>query len=517
MQSASTGPIGPEIDPPVGKIQDGTSQSLARSSVRGFLWTTLAWGSNRLVILGLTLVLARLLAPEDFGLVTAALTIITMLDAALDLGVGAAVVANQESGITRRTQTAFTLNLGISIGVSAAGIALSPQIAALFNSPAHAELFGLVFLYPLFRGAGQVNDAVLKRDLRFRRRTVIDLLRAAVRVGVSIPLALTVGGAISIAAGIVASEFVAMIVLWAIVPIKPAFRFEQATVSGLLRFGGQVTVIRILGSFRGSFDYLVVGSLISTTALGFYGMAYKLPELIIENVLWIFTAVALPTYARARAVGHEVLLGAMLKATRLLALYGLAAGTVLAVIARDAVPVLFSEQWSDAVVPMMLISISLGIMSIAWASGDVFSAMGRPGTLIKLDLPATVLMAAAFLFSTQYGLVGVASVHLVFNLLYCAARMILVRRVTQVSTRALVAAVLPAVLVAGATAAVGFAGRAVLPGGEPGSLLILCAVCAVTVAGASLLFARPAVAEMIGMIGSRRSRPGANQTAAEPV
>jgi PST family polysaccharide transporter len=308
-----------------------------------------------------------------------------------------------------------------------------------------------------------------------------------------------------------------MIVLWVLVPIKPAIRFERATVSGLLRFGGQVTVIRMLGSFRGSFDYFVVGSLISTTGLGFYGMAYKLPELIIENVLWIFTAVALPTYSRARDVGHEVLLGAMLRATRLLALYGLAAGTVLAVIARDAVPVLFSDQWADAVAPMMLISVSLGVMSIAWASGDVFSAMGRPGTLIKLDLPATVLMAAAFLFSPRYGLIGVASVHLVFNLLYCGARMILVRRVTKVSTRSLVNAVLPAVLVAATTAAVGFAVRALLPSGELGSLIIVSAVCGVTVIGASVLFARPAVAELVGMIGSRRAEAGADQVAQEPA
>lgn len=465
-----------------------------------------------MVILGLTLVLARLLAPEDFGLVTAALTIITMLDAALDLGVGAAVVANQERGITHSIRIAFTLNLGISAGVAGVGIALSPFFAALFNSRPHVGLFALIFLYPLFRGAGQVNDAVLKRDLQFRRRTVIDLLRAAIRVVVSIPLALNVGGAISIAAGIVLSELVAMIALWLLVPIKPAIRFERATVSGLLRFGSQVTVIRILGSFRGSFDYLVVGSLIGTASLGFYGMAYKLPELMIENVLWIFTAVALPSYSRARAVGQHVLLGAMLRATRLLALYGLAVGTVLAVVARDAVPVLFSDQWAPAVVPMMLISFSLGVMSIAWASGDVFSAMGRPGTLIKLDLPATVLMVFAFLFATQYGLVAVASVHLIFNILYCAARMILVRCVTKVPSRSLISAILPATFVSIATAAVGFTVSALLPAGEVTTLVIVSAVCGVTVIGASLLFSRAAFADVASIFGSRYGRSKLSHT-----
>jgi lipopolysaccharide exporter len=459
------------------------------------LWGTLAWGGNRLAILGLTLLLARLLTPDDFGVVTAALTVIAILDAALDLGVGAAVIADQESGVTRRTRTAFTLNLALAALVSVTGVACAPLIARLFQSDSAAPIFALIFLYPLFRGAGQVNDAVLKRDLRFRRRTVVDLVRAAVRVAVSLPMALTVGGAVSIAAGIVASELVAMILLWLLVPIRPELRPERATVRGLLGFGGQVTVIRILGSLRSNLDYVAVGAVLGATALGFYGMAYKLPELAIENVLWIFSAVALSAYARAYAVGREALLATMLKATRLLALYGLAAGTALAVVARDAIPVLFSPQWSPAAVPAALVALSLGVASIAWASGDVFSALGRPGTLILLDAPATVLMAVAFVFAPRWGLVGVALVHLVFNLGYCLARLAVLRAVTGVSGRSLLAAILPGVGVAGMTAAVGLVVSAALPSGQLLSLVLVSAACALAIGVGALLFARTAVSE----------------------
>ncbi len=269
-------------------------------------------------------------------------------------------------------------------------------------------------------------------------------------------------------------------------------------------------MIRILGSFRSTFDYIVVGAMITATALGFYGMAYKLPELLIENVLWIFSAVALPTYARARLDGQDALISAMLRATRLLALYGLAVGASLAVIARDAVPVLFSAQWTPAIVPMMLISLSLGIMSIAWASGDVFSAMGRPGTLVLLDIPATVVMAGLFLLAPRYGLVGVAAVHLIFNVVYCVARLILVRRVTGVATGALVRIIMPALAVAGVTAAVGLGVRELLPAGTLRSLVILSAVCAVVVAAASLLLARPAVRDALQtVLPARRSKASA--------
>ena len=504
-----TVPVEPTDRAPAGSE---TANEVGRASARGFAWTTLAWGGNRLVVLGLTLVLARILVPADFGLVTAALTVIAILDAALDLGLGAAVVAEQESGVTPRIRAAFTLNLGLAALVAGSGAAVSPLVARLFHAPDHAGLFALIFLYPLFRGAGLVNDAVLKRDLRFRRRTMVDVTRAVLRAAVSIPLALTIGGALSIAIGLLASELVAMVVLWCLVPITPTLKVRGAVSRGLLRFGGQVTAIRILGSFRTTFDYLVVGSMIGATALGFYGMAYKLPELVIENVLWIFSAVALPTYARARAVSEEVLSSAMLRATRLLSLYGLAAGTSLAVVARDAVPVLFSTTWQPAVLPMMLISISLGVMSIAWASGDVFPALGRPGVLVRLDIPATVAMAGLFLLAPRFGLVGVASVHLVFNVAYCVARLSVLQAVTHVGAPAIARCVLPALAVSGATAGVGFGLRALLPAGEVLSLVLLGLACALTVAVSSLLVDRRSVTQALALalpdrVVSRLPRP----------
>jgi len=496
----------PDLDVNERTDTDATG-ALARRSVGGFLWTTVAWGSNRIVILGLTLLLARLLTPEDFGVVTAAVTIIAMLDAALDLGVGAAVVARQEQGITPATRMAMTINLAISAAISVAGIAASPWIAAVFDADAQANVFALLFLYPLFRGAGQVSDAVLKRDLQFKRRTAIDLTRAAVRVAVSVPLALTVGGAISIAAGIVAGELVAMILLWILVPIRPAIRAHWHLAPDLLRFGGLVTVIRVLGSVRASADYLVVGAMIGTTALGFYGMAYKLPELIIENVLWIFSAVALSTYSKARVISPDVLTAGMLRATRILSIYGLTAGATLAVIAPEAVPVLFSAQWAPAITPMVFISLALGLMAVGWASGDVFTATGRPGTLVALDVPATVALIVGFVVAADHGLVGVALALLIFNLLYCVARLALVRYAHGTSWRRLLSAVAPAVAIAAVTGGVGLLVRSFLPDGQFVTLVVVSLACAVAATGAGLVFARSTVTDTLALL--RRRRVGA--------
>jgi PST family polysaccharide transporter len=324
-----------------------------------------------------------------------------------------------------------------------------------------------------------------------------------VRVAISVPMALTVGGAISIAAGIVGSELVAMLLLWILVPIRPAFWAHRDLISGLLRFGGLVTVIRVLGSIRASADYLVVGAMVGTTALGYYGMAYKLPELVIENVLWIFSAVALSAYSKARVISQDVLTAGMLRATRLLSIYGLTAGAALAVLAPEAVPVLFSPQWEPAVAPMVFISLALGFMAVGWASGDVFTANGRPGTLVALDIPATIALIVGFVVAAGHGLVGVAVALLIFNVLYCLARLALVRYAHGTPWPRLLGAVAPAVAIAATTGGVGLLVRSVLPAGQFLTLLVVGLACAAAAVGASLLFARSTVLDMVGLLRRR--------------
>jgi lipopolysaccharide exporter len=493
-----------------GTPDEAGESGLAGGATRGFLWTMLSFGGNKFVILALTALLARLLLPEDFGLVTAGLTIITFFDAALDLGVGYALVYEQQRGIDERVRLASGLNLLLSASICAIGIACSPLIAALFGERGHTLLFATLFLYPLFRGASQVNDAVLKRDMMFRRRTIADLVRAGVRVAVSVPLALVGTGAWSIALGIIASEAACTILMWSLVPIRPDFRLRWSRVKSLVSFGGAVTGVRVLGSFRSSVDYLFVGSVLGASALGYYGMGYRLPELVIANVLWIFTTVAFPVYARAKAGGIERLSAAMLRATRLVALFGLAAGVMLAVLAPLAIPVVFSAEWNVAIVPMALVSLALGCQSIGWASGDVFSALGRPGLLLALDVPATIAVVVAFGVAAPHGIIAVAAVHIGFESVYAIIRVTMAIRVTGVSVGSMAMALGPGFATGAAVALVGLPLRSVLPTGSFWSLLVLVVACGSTAVAVGVLTARR---EVLGVIGSVRNRGAANSPA----
>jgi lipopolysaccharide exporter len=173
----------------VGRDRDGAVRA-DRSALHSFFWAGLSFGATKLAVFGSTLVLARILVPEDFGVVAAAMSIIALFEIGLDLGVGSALIYDQEKGITSRVQTAFTLNVAIAAVLTAVFVVSAPAIAAYFRVPDQVGVFRALAFFLLLRGLGQVHDAVLRRDLDFRRRTVTELVRAAARLGVSIALAL---------------------------------------------------------------------------------------------------------------------------------------------------------------------------------------------------------------------------------------------------------------------------------------------------------------------------------------
>lgn len=492
------------VYPLSGSSEAPASPSLTTTAVRGFLWSALSLGSSSVIAFLITLVLARILLPRDFGLVAAGLTIIALLELGLDLGVGAAVVYEQERGVTDRVRSAFTLNLLFAVLLTAIGVLLAPGIAAFFHSSDGTSLIRVLFLYLLLRGAGQAQYAVLQRDLRFRERTVVDIAQVSMRAAVSIALALYGAGAWSIAFGLLAAETTRMVLAHYFVRIVPKWRLDLRVVRVLLTFGASVLGLKAAGALLYNSDYLIVGNRLGTTELGFYSIAMRLPALIIDSVGWIFSAVLFALYSRARVLGMSAFRANMLRALRFTTLFGFSAGTGLAIVAPTAVPLLFSERWSAAVPPAVLLALATGVSSIGYASGDIFPALGRPGTLLRLTASMVAVAVVGFWLAAPAGITAVAAVHLAFQIVFAALRLRAANRLLNVRWIDDLRAMAPAL-----GSSVGICCTAL-----PVSLLLprnaagLAATVLAGIAGASLallVFGRPAVRDIRLLLRSIRT------------
>jgi PST family polysaccharide transporter len=474
-------------------------------AVRSFGWAGASLVGSRTVVFVTTLVLARLLTPTDFGVVAAGMVLLTFLEMGLDLGIAAALVYEQEKGITPRVQTAFTLNLIVATALTAVGIAAAPLVASFFDLPDYDAMFRVLALYLLVRGVGQVSDALLRRNLQFKRRAVVDITRAVVRAAVAVSLAVAGAAAWSIVAGVLAGETAATIAVLSLARLRPTFGLNRHVARELLRFGVPSTATRVTNEFSTNCDYLVIGNRLGATTLGYYTLAFRLPELLIGNVLWIFSTVAFPTYSRVRTQGRHPLQRTMLRALRLTSLFGFTMGCYLAILSRDVVQVLFSEKWAPAAAPMTLISLAIGVSAVGYASGDMFPALGRPAALLAIDVPITLTLFAGYLLAAPYGMTAVAAVHLALGVVYALIRLIVANRLVGAGTRDTLEALRPAFLVALCVVLAALPVRLALGPGVV-ALVAITAAAALGVA-AGLLLSGPSVrAEIRGVVSALRPR-----------
>jgi lipopolysaccharide exporter len=480
----------------------------ARTAGASFFWSAVSFGSSKLLVFVVTLVMARLLVPEDFGVVSVGLAIIAFLEVALDLGVGAALVYEQERGITRRVQTAFTLNLGIAAVCTAAGVAAAPLIAEFFGID-DVDLLRVLFLYFLLRGLVQVPDAVLRRDLDFRRRAIIDVSRAGARGLLSIPLAMAGAGPWALVLGILGSEVVGIVLTWAFVRFFPTLTLDPVAARALLSFGTAALTMKVLGAVLENADYFIIGNQLGTWALGIYTLGYRIPELVLANVFWIFSSVAFSLYARARSDDLRSLRSAALRALQLITLFAFPTGVGMAVVSLDVTIVLLGWEWEEVAAPLLFIALSMAVSSIGYASGDVFPAVGRPGLLIKIVGPMVVIKVTALLVAAQYGLSEMAATVFGLSVVFASVRLTVANRLLGVSLGTSLRTMLPGVL-----AAIGAAAGAlpVVLMREPEAETLAMAVTAGVIGAAALLFlfCRPVLKELRKMVQSmRRSKESA--------
>jgi PST family polysaccharide transporter len=269
---------------------------------------------------------------------------------------------------------------------------------------------------------------MLQRDLRFARRASVEIAQGVARAVISIGLAVAGFGVWALVGGLLAGEALGTALSWWAVGAWPRLSLDRQIARALMGFGLTFIALKIVDAISIDSDYLIVGHRLGATQLGYYSIAYRLPELALTSLYWMVGAVSFPIYARARARGYKAPILASLRALRLITLFSFPAGVLLALLSRDVIYVVFSSKWAPAIWPMVLISLMTAITSIGYAFGDLFPATGRPGTLLVLNAPLTVVLVIGFIVVVPYGIVAVAIVHLVIAVFSIMARLLLVSK-----------------------------------------------------------------------------------------
>jgi lipopolysaccharide exporter len=367
-------------------------------AVRGVPWTLISYALNRVVLLLTLVVLARLLVPEDFGLVTLAVIAVQLANVLSDLGLSGTLVLRQDLD-EQAKGTVLMLMLATSVLLAAILAASAPLIADLFNEPRLAGVLAVLSLGVVISGVTWFYETTLQRELEFRRRFLALAVQAVAYAGVAIALAALGAGVWSLVAGQLSSllAFAAILVWLAPYRVRPAFNRDDAreilgTSKGFLLQGG-------LGFVSGNVDYFSVGSVLGATSLGFYSMAYRLGEVTYYGIADPVAKVTFPAFSRMRHRGEEVS-SPFLSTLRLVALVACPVGVLLSAAAHPFTEVVFGEKWFPMIGPLAVLGVWAAVRpvqaTIAWLLNSVGEAavMGVIDVIVMLPLlPALVLAA----------------------------------------------------------------------------------------------------------------------------
>lgn len=488
-------------------VSPGRERTGGSAVGRGVVWNLVQFGGGKLVTFVSTIVLARLLAPSSFGLVAMGLLAINLFDRLKDLGVGAALV--QFPGRSDRlVGTGVVLTLVTSVGLAVACLGTAPYLAVFLGDERLTPIVRSLALTLLVSGLAVVPDAMLRRDMHFRQRTAPEVSGAAVKALVSIALAFGEFGVWSLVWGQVAAALTTTTGYWWVHQRlhgrSGAVGWDTAVARRLLRFGGAVSWIALLALVLDNIDYFVVGRRLGAEQLGYYTMAFRLPELLVVSVCVVIGQVLYSSFSKLQ---HDrAALGAQyLSATAAVCAVTVPIGLGLAAAAPEVVDVVLGDQFAPAVPLLRLLGIYGAVYSLSFHAGEVYKAIGRTELLVRISLARLALFLPLLWWAAGVSTVAVAATFLGLQATFTVIRLALVRHVLELSLVQQWRAMRPALL-AGALllAAVVGLGSALPPGlPSPLRLAILVVLGAVLYAGSLRLIAPGLLGRSVQLVRRR--------------
>lgn len=383
-----------------------TTPPLADRAARASWWGALEIASRHAVQLGVTLVLARLLAPADFGLV-AMLLVFTSLGALLvDSGLGAALVQRGASSDDEETSV-FMFSVAMGVGVAGLLWLAAPAVAAFYRQPRLVELMAVAVLVVPVAALAVVPDALLSRSLDFRTRARAEAVSSATAGAVAITLAWRGHGVWSLAWMPPVTAAMRALLLWAATGWRPRGRFDRVAFGRLFGFGGYMLAANLLDVVSLRLQSLLLGRLFDARVLGYFTLAQNTEQAPASFIGTLLNRVGLPVLSSV-AGDRDRLREALRRALRLSMFVFLPVMVGIALAAPPLVSLLYGPGW-NAVAPILAV---LALGSSLWPlhvlNLAAINALGRADLFLRLTVVKKAIAIPLVLIAAPHGPVAIA-------------------------------------------------------------------------------------------------------------
>jgi O-antigen/teichoic acid export membrane protein len=376
-------------------------------ALRGIPWTLLTYATTRVVTVLTTLVLARLLAPADFGLFAMATLGMELLSVFCGLWLGATLIVRAD--LDKRTEgTVLTLLVGAGWLLALLLGILAPVIAAFFGEPRLAGIVGVLAAVLLFSGVNWFYETLLQRELAFRRRFACQVVRTVAFSAVALGFGAAGAGVWSLVLAYLAGNLANGAALLVLTPYRVRPAFDRVEARRIIRTG-RGFLWQDLSSFLGeNADYLAVGRLLGPAQLGFYAMAFRQAELPHYAIAEPVGKVTFPAFAQMQHRGEEVR-PAFLRTLGLMALATFPVGVVLSAAAVPFTVALLGEDWRPMAAPLAVLGLWALLRPLQVTVGNLLNSLARADVYGRVSMLSLVpLILGTFVAAGIGGITAVA-------------------------------------------------------------------------------------------------------------
>src|SRR6266853_4185117 len=433
---------------------DTTNLPLVKRVRSGVSWNVLSSLFGELIRFVRSVVLARLLVPEDFGLFGMALTIVAAMNALTTLGLDRTIVANKfetRDELKAHLDTVWSVELIRSLVIALLISASAFPMSRFYGQAQLHVIIPVLGLISLVQGFQNIGLALLRKEISFARIFWYELATNVTGITLTVALAVVMRNVWALVIGLLLTAALGTVLSYVFHPYRPRLALEKLALRRALSLGKFTLVIAVASYVINMADNVMVGRLLGTGALGNYSLAFNIASAPISVVVFSLGTVLFPAYAEITAQNPKRLELAFTKVFSISLMIMLTIAVPLFLLAGEIVQLLFGGRWTTAGTVLPILALAIPLRGLSLIISTVFWGLNRPKEVaVGRTLEAVVFLAVLYPLITTFGLRGVGWAGVIAYAFACINRLVALNEIipgifskllrTSVSTLAAVGA-----------------------------------------------------------------------------
>lgn len=364
-----------------------------------FLWRFAERCGYQIVTFLVAIVLARILAPKDYGTIALITVFVTIMQVFVDSGLGTALIQKKDAD-DMDFSSVFYFNFAVCICLYVLMFIAAPYIATFYNNQLLIPVIRVLSLKLVISGVKNVQQAYVSRNMLFKRFFFATFGGSIFSAIIGISLAYTGFGIWALVAQQLCNEFMGTLILWLTVKWRPKVAFSLNRLKSLLSFGWKLLASALIDTIYNNLRNLIIGKFYSPADLAFYNQGQQFPNVIVSNINASIDSVLLPTMSKAQ--DDHVRVKEMTRRAIKTSTYVMAPLMMgLAFCAEPIVKLVLTDKWLFCVPYLRIFCITYMFYPIHTANLNAINAMGRSDLFLKLEIIKKII-GLILLFATMW-------------------------------------------------------------------------------------------------------------------